>query len=678
METFTTHDDTLLFTLHQDRTIRVWSTGRKQCLQTMRTPPSPDDSGYLHETIGSSARAHLGIMFNPQMPWVLRLLAYIPSEGEAQLSIYTSRLNATEDVEFVPGSVSVVRPESASAPGSNISSLVTMSINLNESRSGYTIWGLWDSDTKVSTKYMQIDDPPVEREHFDHFLQRDLLDGRWWAVAMHSPSSGLIKDISSVDNTVLDLSRHFSDYVFASGRFSYRTIVGAFKTVFPSRTIAPDTKLQDQVVAAVVADRAKEPQRVARDQERQDEIVLWTRFISTCAKIDHDASVPLCLSVAADTGYMIIVKQDSMSFLTACDDSEILYHTFLDKQFEVAQFVATPPSQLRSTYPKIQDVALRKDVSKIFMAMNFLTGGLGARSSKALETTISHLGAAHGPRSFADIFSREHLPRYVSKTDMNRARNLVASCGAHTEVFRYLIHQLLSNANSTPSGLHSNRCILPYEALVAASVQQLALNRYAIAQNFLVLVIVMASAVPTTRVWIQDEMRFISDAMRIVQSLLILKWVSSQTVSAPSSALEQQMAMMNVDATSGYDASSLDQQSLIGSLLKTMAPESAKYGTVEFPIFLAIPRAVSTFLYKLGILNQGPDEDTKYHAGLAQRLSGLREMTLLAQFLTLVPTTSSMAYYQGKAFLDQGQPAAALQQFLAVTACFGTLLEKAH
>ncbi|KAG0049659.1 hypothetical protein BGZ83_005520 [Gryganskiella cystojenkinii] len=675
METFTTHDDTLLFTLHLDRTIRVWSTGRRQCLQSLRTPASPNESGYLQETIDPSARAHLGIMFNPQMPWALRLLAYIPTEGDAQLSIYTTRLDLSEDVDFESGNVSTMRVESAAGPGSNMSSLVTLAVNLNEASTGYTLWGLWDHDTRISTKYLQIDDPAVEREHYDQYRQRDLFDGRWWAVSMHAPASGFIKDISAVDETVEDISRHFTDYVFASGRFSDRTIVSAVKTVFPSLNLTLEIKVQEQVVDAIVANRVKRATKAERDQERQDEIMMWTKFISTCGKIDHDASVPLNLSVASDTGYMIIVKQDSMSFLTACDESEILYHTFLDKQFEVAQLLATPPSQLRSTYPRIQDPTLRQDIAKVFMAMNFLTGGIGSRASKVLETLISQLSATNGPRSFVEVFSQEYLPRYISKADMNRARNLVGSCSGHTEVFQYLIHQLLLSASTTAVGLHSNRCILPYEALVAASVQQLALNRYAIAQNFLVLMTIMTSAVPSTKIWIQDEMRFVSDAVRIAQSLLILKWVSSQTVSGSlltsSSVLEQQLSMMSVDGEFLSKGSSLHRQSLVGSLLKTMASESSKYGTVEFPIYLAIPRAVSTFLYKLGILNQGADEDTKYHAGLAQRLSGLGEMTLLSQYLALVPASSSMSYYQGKALLSQGKPALALEQFLAVTACFG-------
>jgi hypothetical protein len=102
-----------------------------------------------------------------------------------------------------------------------------------------------------------------------------------------------------------------------------------------------------------------------------------------------------------------------------------------------------------------------------------------------------------------------------------------------------------------------------------------------------------------------------------------------------------------------------------------MYSDSGKHGSVEFPIHLAVTRAVSTFLYKLGIMNPGPNEVSKYYAGLAQRLSAHAEMTLLSQFLEIVPTSSSLPYYQGKVLLAQGKPAQALELFLAVTTSFG-------
>ncbi|KAF8954010.1 hypothetical protein BGZ52_000811, partial [Haplosporangium bisporale] len=98
METYTTHNDTLLFALYQDRYIRVWSMARRQCIQAMRVPPAANDSGLVQETIDSSLRSHLGIMFNPRMPWALRLLAYIPTENDAQLSVYTAKLNVARDI----------------------------------------------------------------------------------------------------------------------------------------------------------------------------------------------------------------------------------------------------------------------------------------------------------------------------------------------------------------------------------------------------------------------------------------------------------------------------------------------------------------------------------------------------------------------------------------------------
>jgi hypothetical protein len=137
----------------------------------------------------------------------------------------------------------------------------------------------------------------------------------------------------------------------------------------------------------------------------------WTRLISSCAKLDHEPSVPLDLSIAQNTGYKIVVKQDSLSFITVCDDSEILYHTFQDKQFEVAQLIASPTSRLSKAYPTLQGPTLRQDVSKIFSAMSLLGPGITEESAKNLETIISQLAVMNGPRNFIEIMCQEpHSP----------------------------------------------------------------------------------------------------------------------------------------------------------------------------------------------------------------------------------------------------------------------------
>jgi len=375
---------------------------------------------------------------------------------------------------------------------------------------------------------------------------------------------------------------------------------------------------------------------------------------------------------------MVVVKQDALSFLTACDDSEVLYHTFQDKQFEVSQFISTPPSQLRNTYNKLQDLSLRQDIAKVFMAMEVLTRNFNANSSKSIEKTISDLSETNGPWKFIDVFSQEYLPQCISKMEMNRARNFVHSCSAHQDVFQYMIQQLLDNVDVIPSGVVSSRCILPYEALVSASLQQLATHRYAIAQQFLVLITVLMSAAPSSRTWIQDETQLVSDAMRLTQSLLVLRWVSGQAIAtAPSavSGLESQLSKMNVqDSGHGNNPStSKARQSLTGTLMRTISSGQGKYGQVELPLHLAIPRAVSKLMYHLGLLNRdgGADDESRHFTGLAQRLSGLKEMGLLSRFLEIVPSSSSLSYYRGKVLLNQGKAAEALKHFLTVTASFG-------
>ncbi|KAG0223185.1 hypothetical protein BGX31_008649 [Mortierella sp. GBA43] len=673
METYTTHDDTLLFALYQDRTIRVWSTGRRQCLQVMRTLPSANMAGYVQETIESSSRAHLRILFNPSMPWVLRLLVYIPAENDAQLSIYTTRLDTMEDVHFSSGSVSTVRPESVLGAGINPANLVKLEAVLNQGRTGYTLWGLWESDMKISAKYLQIDDPATEREQYSTLIKRDLLDGRWWPVAMHTPIYGLIKSMSAVDDSVDNVSAYFADYVFTAGRFSDRTIIRALQSLYPEKIFTLDADLQVQVLSTMSIITPSASSAPTRERNRQAEIMNWTRLISSCAKLDHEASAPLDLSIAQDTGYMIVVKQDSLSFITACDDSEILFHTFQDKQFEVAQLIASPPSRLSKTYPKLQDHTLRQDISRIFSAMSMLTHGMTEESSKNLETIISRLTVMNGPRNFIDNLCQEHLPRYISKSDMNRARNLVSSCKAPVHAFYYLTRQLLYNAYSYPSDSRSLDFILPFESLVASSVQQLANNRYAIAQHYLILVSVISSS-PSPRLWIEEEMQLISNAMRLVRSLLVLKWISNRTISPPRSAtvgLERQLSEMQVDDSILGAKPQYHRESLTESLLRSMRPKAEKNGTIEFPVHLAISREASRFLHELGLLNKDLEDESRHHVRLAQRLSVLGEMTLLSEFLDMVPVTSSLSYYRGKVLLSQGEPAEALEHFMVVTASFG-------
>jgi hypothetical protein len=678
METYTTNDDTLIFALYQDRTIRVWSVGRRQCLHVVRTPTSLNDAGYVQETIDSSLKSHLKVLFNPAAPGIIRLLAYIPSDTESQLSIYTAQIDPVGSMEFVPGSLSTLRSESATGPGSNNLNLISLEVLLNDSQTGYTVWGLWQGDMRISVKYMHIYDPATEREQFEAIAQRELLDGRWWSVAMQAPLSGFIKSMSSFVDSNEDYSAFFADYAFTSGRFSDRTILLALHSIFKDRTFTLDSDIQQQIKAALTVRTPGERSQVIQEKDREDEIMAWTKFISTCAKIDHEASAPLGLSISPSTGYMVVVKQDTMSFLSACDDSEVLYHTFQDKQFEVSQFISAPPSQLRSTYSKLQDLSLRQDIAKVFMAMEVLTRNFNAKSSKNIEKTIAQLSATNGPQNFIDAFGQECLPHYISKTEMNRARNFVSSCNAHQDVFQFLVQQLLDNVDVISSGMLSSRCILPFEALVSASLQQLAAHRYEIAQQFLVLITVLMSASPSSHTWIQDETQLISESLKVTQSLLVLKWVSGQALaSAPTafSGLESQLSQMNVQEKPRITNPSITgtRQSLTGTLMRAVSYGQGTHGQVELPLHLAIPRAVSKLMYHLGLLNRdgGSDDGSRHFAGLAQRLSGLKEMGLLSRFLEVVPTSSSLSYYRGKVLLHQGRAADALKHFLTVTTSFG-------
>ncbi|KAG0347833.1 hypothetical protein BG004_006856 [Podila humilis] len=676
METYTTHNDTLLFTLYQDRYIRVWSMARRQCIQVMRVASSANESGFVQETIDSSLRSFLGVMFNPRMPWALRLLAYIPTESEAQLSVYTAKINVAHDIEFKTGPTAILRRDMAAGSSNSTTNLVSMNVVPNESQSGYTIWGLWERHMRISAKYLQINDPVVEEHQFPQLSSRHILEGRWWPVAMQAPLSGFVKSMSSIDDSEKDASAFFADYVFNSGRFSDRTILLALHGMFgDSKEFTLDSHLHQSVFDAFSVKTPENAPKHVMEKNREREIASWTVFISACAKIDHEASVPLGFSVAPDTGYMIVVKQDSLSFLAACDDSEILYHTFEDSQFDAIPFLATPASQLRNTYPKLQDLALRMDTAKVFKAMSFLTHNLDAKSTKILERGVTHLSAAGGPRSFVDSFYQDYLARYIQKSDMSRARNLITSCRNYSEVFSYILDQLLLNSDNIASGFASKRCLLPYEAMVASGIHQIATNRYDIAQNFLILMTVLSTSAPPCKQWRQDETQFVSDAMNVAQSLLALKWISSQSVASPLSSterIEEQLKGMQVQDGSKTVATRLYRKSLTGVLLKSLAPVGHKYGSIEYPLHLAIPRAVSKFLYQLGFLSTSLGGGSKkYHFGFAQRLSELGETELLANFLEIVPLTSSLSYYKGKVLLSQGKASEAYDQFMALTASFG-------
>ncbi|KAF9906613.1 hypothetical protein EC991_000413 [Linnemannia zychae] len=679
METHPTSDDTFLFALYLDRTIRVWSTSRRQCLQVIKTPTSLNDAGYVQETIDFSFKSHLKVLFNPAMPEIIRLLAYIPSDTDSQLSVYTAQIDPSGSIEFVPGSLNTLRSESAAGPGSSSLNLISLEAILDDSQSGYTLWGLWQGDMRISVKYMHIYDPATEREQFDTIAQRELLDGRWWPVAMQAPLSGFIKSMSSFVDSDEDYSAFFADYAFTSGRFSDRTILLALKTIFKDRTFTLDSDIQQQIKAALTVRTPGERSEVVQAKDREDEIMAWTRFISTCAKIDHEASAPLGLSISPSTGYMVVVKQDTVSFLSACDESEVLYHTFHDKQFEISQFISAPPSQLRGTYAKLQDVGLRQDIVKVFKAMEILTRNFNAKSSKNIEKIIAQLTATNGPRNFIDTFGLEHLPHYISKAEMNQARKFVGSCSAHQDVLQFLVQQLFDNVDVIPSGVLSSRCILPFEALVSASLQQLAAHRYEIAQQLLILITVLMSASPSSRTWFLDESQLITitDSMRLTQSLRVLKWVSGQALAnTPSgvSGLENQLSQLNVQSEShGSPSTTGARQSLTGTLMRRISYEQGVYGQVELPLQLAIPRAVSKLMYHLGLLSRegAGDDGTRHFAVLAQRLSGLKEMGLLTRFLETVPVSSSLSYYRGKVLLHQGQAAEALKHFLAVTTSFG-------
>ncbi|KAF9160876.1 hypothetical protein DFQ26_005082 [Actinomortierella ambigua] len=704
-----------LFTLSQDRHVRVWSPHGKLC-QAFHIPPSPDASGIVQETINPAQKAFIGTLYNPNMPWALRLFVYIPTSHGIQLYVYTTRLDLQDGIHFTQTSQSSVTSEALVGSDSGQFNLVSMSIQPGAQQDSYTIWGLWARDRKVFARYLHVTDPMVEASAYGEFAERNqlLVTGRWWNVAMDRELNSLLRTIAFLeDDPTRDVTSQFVEFVFKAGRFSNKTIVDSLIAMRPYYRTLLETAAAGQVQLCAVAISAmsgpEDGSLYADDAEgRQEQVKAWRKFISACAQRELEGATPAGLAVHA-MGYLVIIKEESLSFLRVCDESEIVYHTFMDKQFEVSHFLGVTPSQLKTSYPHLASLGLRQNVSKVMKATEMLFCKLSPALLKTLENRMrgSLLLQTISPRQFADeIFEGLTSSSELGKEDVMRAMHVIDSCEDMNTVLSYLLDQLTYSPNNPPNP-QEGLFFLPHEALVAESAQQLAAERFTMAQKLLVLmsIVYWASAGGS------QDVKLVADVLQVAQSLLLLKWLVSKTISSDSSsghgdiasaetAIEQQMAGVRVRDSSSSSSSSLDQQYAVATrqslLLALVKPQRVHDGrsltshhqhhqhplqhqllaasvvVVEQPFYLSITRAVSRLLDQLRIVSRERTESTTTHlVGLAQRLSALGEVGLLSEFLDLVPLTSTLAYYRGKVLLRQQRPEEALKQFLPLLACFG-------
>ncbi|KAF9968524.1 hypothetical protein BGZ73_009227, partial [Actinomortierella ambigua] len=699
-----------LFTLSQDRHVRVWSPQGKLC-QAFHIPPSPDASGIVQETIDPAHKAFVGTLYNPNMPWTLRLLVYIPNSHGIQLYVYTTRLDLLDGIHFTQTSQSTVTSEALVGSDSGQFNLISMNIQPGAHQDSYTLWGLWARDRKIFVRYLQISDPVVEVSSYNQFAERNLLMGRWWNVAMDRELNSLLRTIAFLeDDPTRDVTSQFVDFVFKAGRFSNKTIIDSLIALRPyCRTLlenASQVHLRSVAISALSGPEdgslySNEP------EDRQEQAKAWRKFVSTCAQRELEGAAPAGLAVHA-MGYLVVIKEESLSFLRVCDESEIVYHTFVDKQFEVSHFLGVQPSQLKTSYPHLAGLGLRQNVAKVFKAIEMLFAKLSPTLLKTLENRMRSSFHQVSPRRFADeIFEGLASTSELSKEDVMRAIHVMDSCEDMNTVLSFLLDQLTYSPNNPPNP-QEGLFFLPHEALVAESAQQLAAERFTMAQKLLVLM----SIVYWSSAGGSQDVKLVADALQVAQSLLLLKWLASKTISPGSShthgddeemAIEQQMAGVRV-RDSAVSSSSLAQryavatrQSLLPALIKSRHAHEGRPSTlshrqhqhqhhaqhqqsssahggvvIEQPIYLSITRAVSRLLDQLRIVSRERTESTTTHlVGLAQRLSALEEVGLLSEFLDLVPLTSTLAYYRGKVLLKQQKPEEALKQFLPLLACFG-------
>ncbi|KAG0228513.1 hypothetical protein BGW42_002104 [Actinomortierella wolfii] len=679
-----------LFTLSQDRHVRVWSPQGKLC-QSLHIPPEPSASGIVHETIDPTHKAFIGTLYNPSMPWALRLLVYIPNSHGVQLYIYSTRLDLQDGIHFTQSSHSSIPSEHLVGSDSGQLNLVSMSIVPSAQADGYTIWGLWARDRKFFVRYLLVSDPVVETNAYSQFAERHILAGRWWNVAMDRELNSLLRTIAFLeDDNTRDVTSQFVDFVFKAGRFSNKTIIDSLIALRPyCRTLLENASNNNLRALAISALSGPEDGSMYtnKPEDRQEQVKAWRKFISTCAQKELEGASAVGLAINA-SGYLAIIKEESLSFLRVCDASEVIYHTFVDKQFEISHLLGAQPSQLKSTYAHLSGFAIRNNVAKVFKAMDILFSKVSPSLLKTLESRMQSSLHQISPRLFADeIFDGLVALSELAKDDVIRTINVVDSCDDINAVLSYLLDQLTSSPSNPPAP-QEGLIFLPHEALVAESVQQLAAERFTMAQRLLVLmsIVYRASAGES------QDVKMVAEVLQVAQTLLLLKWLASKTISQSKSeghgqnrSIEQKMAEVAVrDSTSSDQKYTVaaPRQSLLPALVKPRRAHEARSlglhhqhaepSIVETPFYLSITRAMSRLLDQLRIVSRERTESSTTHlVGLAQRLSLLDEVGLLSEFLDLVPPTATLAYYRGKCLLAQNKPEEALKQFMPLLACFG-------
>ncbi|WWD18377.1 hypothetical protein CI109_102827 [Kwoniella shandongensis] len=713
----------VLYTLSRDRKLRTWNSATGSCLKTVDVRTSSQELVVRgsQEASGSSSVEDGSVSMIRVIPhpstssrFSHLVIVFFATPHNASSAgsfvVYRAPTTSHNVGDLIPAGEKAC---STSSSGSELRGFdILPPVKLEDVDNGWRLSTTWDKDGSTYCETVFMDDLFQFTTYLGSHDFALLTD--WQPVA--SPSNVDQFDAAYFDNILSfeapnpadpadngDIAAAFIQHLFHPGRFSTLTLATALDEYSQqisrrsrgaqiSSSFASLSKRFGDIIGSQIEMRTN-PQTGAPEVEvyRKDLKLEWLGVWATVRELDKQSRWPISTTVIHD--HLFILTRDGISVPTP-EDTAGLIDRIGESDINAEAFLDLPEGALRRVYPALGGPQARSSAIAISKSGAYVANALGRQDAEEgtgtiLEGFVAQVndqltrGMQEPPEIIAGGLFDEFVDPYISEEDRTKIRRLLSESSSTNRALNQSLDILedvtfplgSSGAGETSFSGSGN-------ALVASTIAQIIESRYQFARNVLLISLfhLSESRDPSDEDDEAEELiEILARTLTVYHRYRVLKWVCDQTgeearernksrrtnkrkVNGGDDTLAEGLGSLRMregDEDSGIDSDAFDVgYSLLHSLLARQQSQSVPESSIS--PFL---EAALAFLTGLNILSPGQTDTGAQEVDVKLSYTILVDghASLAGEYTDLYPLSAGLAYVKGRAYLENGAVAEALQ-----------------
>lgn len=628
-------NNTLLFTVSVNHTLKVWSYERQQLLHASdlvnQLPTDSNIKTLLHPT---PARLLVVISSTLNRSHLFYLVTFSPvSTGTFKFWIghgdATGRFTHLEDI-FKDHTFDAMPPTASSVW---IISDFRVTPVSEAALGTHNLWILWKSNTSFKIQNLQFN--------------METLPETWsqW-VTSTTDSLHSVPGKSPLTPSYGDATERWMEWIFYPERFPASVIEAALgiyeqhfsraQNIRTSKSMTLQARVGKIVASAVEIQRSKDG-NVNLDKYRHDVGLQWDRFVRLCVELDRQRGEALSLVADCKMDYIWTVNADGLTALRECTEAEMIVHNQTAPK-EIYQLLTDRTPSFFGAGMSANELA---EAILLIRAASDLMGSLQLEEVEQCiialqEETLQDPMISLNDRMWS-LFERcitGRVPRHA----LGKIDNAIAMIVSPEHTIRSILSSIFCpKRESGPLRLteFGTRVLLKGTQEIVNINNTILLNL-----AFLVIIATSSNDAPETGISNGEELFF--QIMNCFKEYEILKWMTRKSIPIQEHATAEDVLTATLSGLRVSDI--LDTETIVksGSVLQLVFSDSIP--TADLSYSLTIRNLISTLNLssEQGVLN------------VASALLRTEAVLLAMEFQKFLPNTYWGCYLKGRIYMKNG------------------------